>query len=59
MAPEPCSARPMMTPLIEVETAATALPIPNRISPMTIMTLRPTLSDNRPKGICSSPWLSP
>ena len=58
-APEPWRARPMMTPPIELESAATALPIPNRINPKTIMTLRPRRSDNRPKGICKSPWLSP
>ena len=58
-APAPCSTRPKMTPPIELELAATALPIPNRISPMTIIGLRPNRSDNRPKGICSSPWLRP
>ena len=58
-APAPCSTRPKMTPPIEVESAATALPIANRISPTTIIGLRPNRSDNRPKGICSSPWLSP
>ena len=59
MAPAPCNTRPKMTPPIEVESAAIALPIPNRISPMTIIGLRPNLSDNRPKGICKSPWLNP
>ena len=59
MAPAPCSARPAMTPPIEVEAAATALPMANRMRPKTIMTLRPNLSDNRPKGICSSPCVSP
>ena len=33
-APAPCSARPTMTPSIEVDSAATALPIANRIRPM-------------------------
>ena len=32
-APAPCSARPMMTPSIEVESAATALPAANTIKP--------------------------
>ena len=58
-APAPCSARPTMTPSIEVEIAATALPMPNRTSPATIMILRPIRSDNRPNGICSSPWVRP
>ena len=58
-APEPCSARPMMTPPIEVDIAATALPSANSSSPNTIITLRPTRSDNSPNGICSRPWLRP
>ena len=58
-APPPCTARPMMTPSIEVETAATALPMPNTTSPNAIMTLRPTRSESKPNGICNSPWLSP
>ena len=58
-APAPCSARPKMTPPIEVDIAATALPMPNRISPKTIMGLRPNRSDSRPKGICNSPWRQP
>ena len=58
-APAPCSTRPMMTPPIEVDIAATALPSANRSSPSTIMVLRPNLSDRRPKGICNRPWLRP
>ena len=58
-APAPCSARPTMTPSIEVESAATALPAANRISPSTIITLRPILSERRPNGIWRSPWVSP
>ncbi len=58
-APAPCSTRPKMTPPIEVDSAATALPIANNISPTTIIGLRPKRSDNRPKGICNSPWLNP
>ena len=58
-APAPCSARPKMTPPIEVDIAATALPMPNRIRPKTIIGLRPNLSDKRPKGICKSPCVRP
>ena len=54
-APAPCSTRPTMTPPIEVESAATALPIAKTISPTTIIGLRPNLSDSRPNGICKSP----
>ena len=59
MAPAPCSARPTMTPPIVCDIAATALPMANRISPNTIMLLRPSRSDRRPKGICSRPCVSP
>ena len=58
-APAPCKARPAITPSIEPETAATALPAPKITSPDTIMILRPILSDSMPKGICKSPWLRP
>jgi len=58
-APEPCSTRPKMTPPIEVESAATALPSANRRRPTTIIGLRPNRSDNSPNGICNRPWLSP
>ena len=54
-APPPCSTRPTMTPPIEVEDAATALPMAKMIRPTTIIGLRPNRSDKRPKGICSSP----
>ena len=42
-APAPCSTRPTMTPSIEVDTAATALPIPNMINPRTIISFAPDL----------------
>ena len=58
-APDPCSSRPRITPSIEVETAATALPIAKSASPVTIKTLRPILSERTPKGICRSAWLRP
>ena len=54
-APEPCTTRPMITPSMEVEDAATALPIAKSKSPNIIMVLRPILSDRMPKGICSRP----
>src|SRR6185503_3232903 len=58
-APAPWSARPTMTPPIEVDMAATALPSANRTRPATIITLRPTRSDKRPKGIWRRPWVRP
>ncbi len=48
-APAPCNARPMITPPIDVEFAATALPIPNRASPKTIMALRPNSVGQQPE----------
>ncbi len=48
-----------MTPLMEAERAATALPIPKSVNPKTIKALRPILSESTPKGICKIPWLRP
>ncbi len=58
-APVPWITRPTMTPSMEVESAAIALPSANRARPIITITLRPMRSDRRPKGICRSPWLSP
>ena len=55
IAPAPCSTRPTMTPSIDLDTAATALPTPNTNNPKMIIGLRPILSDRSPKGICNSP----
>jgi hypothetical protein len=38
---------------------ATTLPRANSASPPMMIGLRPTWSDNQPKGICNSAWVSP
>ncbi|MNZ78617.1 hypothetical protein D3C78_971990 [compost metagenome] len=51
IAPEPCNARPRITPQIESVAAAMTLPSAKISSPPTINGLRPIRSDIRPKGI--------
>ena len=51
MAPAPCKARPMMTPSIVSDTAATTLPTANSSSPPAITGLRPIRSESLPSGI--------
>ena len=59
IAPAPCRVRPRMIPSTLSAMPATTLPRANSASPPMMIGLRPTWSDNQPKGICNSAWVSP
>ena len=58
-APEPCTTRPMSTPVMESDIAAITLPMANSSMPAAITGLRPTLSLSMPNGICNSACVRP
>ena len=59
IAPAPCSRRPSTIPSMLSAIAATTLPRANSSRPPTITGLRPTLSDNHPRGTCNSACMRP
>ena len=59
IAPLPCSARPMMMPVMLSDMAATTLPSAKSTRPPMMTGLRPMRSDSIPKGICSSACVRP
>ncbi|MNP64918.1 hypothetical protein D3C76_1604610 [compost metagenome] len=59
IAPEPCNARPRITPQMESVAAAITLPSAKINSPPTISGLRPMWSEIRPKGIWNTACARP
>ncbi len=58
-APSPCTTRAATSATAVPASAPIAEPAMCRRSPTTISGLRPTRSDQAPKGICITAWVNP